>query len=417
MAMIRALPVYLIFLFAAGGIVFASAQENPEALGEIRVTDPIIAADIDTLNRSVAERKARVEELNRRIDQYKIKIERKQSEQATLQNELDLLSNRIEKTNIDIQAAQEGVAAVSEELAILNAQMGDVEKHLTAQRALVAALLRRLDSFDQDISLQVLFSTDSFSELFDRLQSLENLNGDMLAAVKKAKLAKAHLVLARARQQQKQEELVTLNESLHNSRARLEQESGAKEGLLANTQHSENQFRALLLELKQEQAQTTNEVAALQKQIEEKLQRHYPGISHVLAWPVNQHDRGLSTLFHDITYPFRHLFEHSGVDIPQAQGTVVHAAGPGYIVWVRRGQLYGNYIMMVHSDGIATLYAHLSRTLVQQDQFVNQGDPIGLSGGMVGSLGAGLSTGPHLHFEVRKDGIPVNPLDYLPAWQ
>ena len=63
--------------------------------------------------------------------------------------------------------------------------------------------------------------------------------------------------------------------------------------------------------------------------------------------------------------------------------------------------------MVIHTSGLATLYAHLSQINVQADQFVSRGDILGF----VGSTG--LSTGPHLLFEASKDGIPVNPLDYL----
>jgi murein DD-endopeptidase MepM/ murein hydrolase activator NlpD len=71
--------------------------------------------------------------------------------------------------------------------------------------------------------------------------------------------------------------------------------------------------------------------------------------------------------------------------------------------------------MIVHADGLATVYGHISKPLVAEEQYVTKGQNIALSGGMPGTAGAGnLTSGPHLHFEVRLNGIPVDPLNYMP---
>jgi murein DD-endopeptidase MepM/ murein hydrolase activator NlpD len=70
--------------------------------------------------------------------------------------------------------------------------------------------------------------------------------------------------------------------------------------------------------------------------------------------------------------------------------------------------------MLIHGDNISTVYGHISKPLVSEDDYVVQGQAIALSGGMPGTVGSGLTTGPHLHFEVRQDGVPVDPLEYLP---
>lgn len=71
--------------------------------------------------------------------------------------------------------------------------------------------------------------------------------------------------------------------------------------------------------------------------------------------------------------------------------------------------------MIIHPGGVATVYAHLRGFNVQGDTYVERGDVIGFSGGRPGDRGAGLSTGPHLHFEVRQNGIPTNPRQFLPS--
>jgi murein DD-endopeptidase MepM/ murein hydrolase activator NlpD len=93
----------------------------------------------------------------------------------------------------------------------------------------------------------------------------------------------------------------------------------------------------------------------------------------------------------------------------------VKAAAPGIVVKVVRESIYGgNIIYIAHAGSITTVYMHLSKILVRTGDEVSRGDLIGYSGGMPGTPGAGrFTTGPHMHFEVRKNGIPVNPLDYL----
>ena len=71
--------------------------------------------------------------------------------------------------------------------------------------------------------------------------------------------------------------------------------------------------------------------------------------------------------------------------------------------------------MIIHGDGLATVYGHVSAVYVTPDQYVTQGQAIGRSGGMPGGIGSGpFTTGPHLHFEVRLNGLPVDPEKYLP---
>lgn len=98
---------------------------------------------------------------------------------------------------------------------------------------------------------------------------------------------------------------------------------------------------------------------------------------------------------------------HTGVDIGAPMGAPVAAAASGTVAFAGWSGGYGNFIVIDHGDGLATAYAHLSRIGVSRGQFVSQGQIIG----NVGSTG--LSTGPHLHFEVRVNGSPVDPMQYF----
>ena len=119
-----------------------------------------------------------------------------------------------------------------------------------------------------------------------------------------------------------------------------------------------------------------------------------------LIWPVQG----------PITSPFGPRWGgfHPGIDIGIPEGTPIHAAAAGTVIYCGWESGYGNLVVIDHHNGLATAYAHQSRIAVACNQNVNQGDVIGYSGC------TGFCTGPHLHFEVRVNGSPVDPLGYLP---
>jgi murein DD-endopeptidase MepM/ murein hydrolase activator NlpD len=99
---------------------------------------------------------------------------------------------------------------------------------------------------------------------------------------------------------------------------------------------------------------------------------------------------------------------HNGIDFDVPTGTTVHAAAMGSVYIVGEKEGYGTWVVLEHEDGYYTAYGHLSEVFVNEGQFVEMGQPIAESGN------TGISSGPHLHFEIRHGEFPVDPLRYLP---
>ena len=142
----------------------------------------------------------------------------------------------------------------------------------------------------------------------------------------------------------------------------LEEDQEAKANLIAETNNREEEYRRLMANIASQQQAEAQALDTLRLRLQDTLDRSDEVLARgdiLLSWPVPAR-RGISAYFHDTSYPFRNLFEHSGVDVPIPVGTPVRSAAGGYVAWNRRGNQYGNYVMVIHPNGIATVYAHLS---------------------------------------------------------
>ncbi|MDP2626397.1 MAG: M23 family metallopeptidase [Candidatus Rokubacteria bacterium] len=118
--------------------------------------------------------------------------------------------------------------------------------------------------------------------------------------------------------------------------------------------------------------------------------------------PVNSDFGGRSSPWSSSSSEF-----HSGLDIGATRGTAVFAPAPGTVVFAGQHAEYGVALVIDHGNDIKTLYGHLTKVTVAQDQKVQRGQPVGLTGN------TGRSSGPHLHYEIQVKGQPVNPRSYL----
>lgn len=370
--------------------------------------------DIKELQAEIQNKKAEVESITKQLDEYRSRISAYNNKAESLAGDVALLENEQALAELDITATQAEIDAEYLEIQLLQEQMANTDAELVTQQASLEDVLFALHKQDmRGGPLEVVIGAQDFGDVFRAASQLADMNTDLQKALASTQDTRTTLLEQEAERAEKLAALTSLEQELQNKANVLDTTKNAKIVLMNETQESENEYRALLGELRQEQQAVAARIGELQSNIDDRLATEdatYTG-STTISWPLSG---TITAVFHDPTYPFRNLFEHSGLDIAVAQGTAVEAAAPGIVAWAKTGRMYGNYVMIIHANGMATLYAHMSRLDVVQDQYVARGEVIGLSGGRAGSPGAGFSTGPHLHFEVREDGIPVDPYNYLP---
>ena len=383
------------------------AEENGDTLKD----------QVQNLNTQLKKKESRVKELDGIISGYQDKISKQEAKKATLENEVLLLDTRIRKKELDIERDKIEIETIALEISSLGKGIEIQSRRITKQKEFAAELLRRIRAMDDVSPIDVLLTKKSLSAFFDRLTEIKRLENNLADALENVKKVRAALERDKKNRDAKRSALEDEKKRMKREQLELETERGYKKSLASETKLQQSEFERALYEIHQQQQTTADDISSLESKLKDKLHSLDEALARgdiLLNWPITPH-KGISAHVHAPTYPFRHLFEHPGTDIPTPVGTPVKAAAGGYVAWTKRGRLYGNYVMMIHPGNIATVYAHLSRFIVKPDTYVDRGTIIAESGGRPGDPGAGLSSGPHLHFEVRNGGIPVNAENYLPS--
>lgn len=404
MRIVKLMVMAVIFVSTFSGGVFVLAETtNTE--------------DIQALNKEIAARKEKIAELEKTIAEYNKQITVKQTEARSLKNQLGILDTSVAKLNADIDLTKEKIYQTELEIQQLTLSIDDKNHVMTKQKKIVNQMVKQIYEGDQKNFFEIMLTYDNFSDFYNELKQTEDVYVDLGKSVKMLRLAKEDLEGKKTLVESKRASLAGLKVQLEGKKNSLNQQIGAKENLLASTKSSEVRYQTLLSSLKKQYQAIESEVRTYEERVRKKLEdqdKIKTTGSVALSWPVPSHY--ITSYFHDPDYPYRNVFEHSAIDLRASQGTPVKAAASGYVGRSRRctvSSCYA-YVLLIHTGTISTVYGHLSQIIVEDDQFVNRGDIIGYSGGKPGTVGAGpFVTGAHLHFEVRQNGLPSNPLSYL----
>lgn len=370
------------------------------------------------LNQKIEGKKKQISDLQKQGEAYRKKIQETQKRAINLQNQIYILDSSINKTELDIQTKGLEIEELELELELVQAQMAKETRQMEEMQLKMSEILRTINQFESRGYLAIFINQNSFSEIFDKLHQEEILNNTLVSQLQTVKQIKNSLKKNEEVLGGKKEEATAAKDRLNETKITLGEEKGLKKRLFGETKASEGEFQKLLTELRAAEAAIDSEIVTLEKNVRQKLQVTDPLLDAQgrLSWPINP-ARGITAYFHDAEYPFRYLFEHSGLDIRISQGMPVQSAAGGYVAKIFNGGV-GNkpsYVMLIHANNLTTVYMHVSSINVAQDTYVSRGQIIGASGGTPGTSGAGRwTTGPHLHFEVRKNSVPVDPLGYLP---
>jgi len=346
--------------------------------------------------------------LQGQVDEKRSELNEAEGKQGVLSTDISGLSDRIRRLEGEVAALRNREAEVQGELDAKQAELTSERSRLQTLRerlsrsiaSLEARLVAIYKSNDVDL-VTVILNSDGFEDVLERyeyLRRVEEQDSDIVLRIRDLKV-ETRLTVERVRSAR--DEIAAKRQELADARAEIEQREAALSSARGDKQET-------LGRVEQHIDRLEGNISGLEDQIQAQLSAAAAtplpagpiqgGGSAGFIWPVNGPvSSGFGPRWGRL---------HAGVDISSPSGTPIRAAKAGNVVLASPYGGYGNYICISHGGGLSTCYAHLSSYAVTSGS-VSQGQVIG----NVGCTGSCF--GDHLHFEVRVNGSPVDPLGYL----
>lgn len=389
------LPRLLSVLLALAVVVSAQSVLAPAGYATTK-------SELDGLKAESAQLDREKKALEQELKQIGKEKKNAQNRKGVLEQQIGVIEGEIK--NINRQIGTYDTLIGEKENAL---QVNEAEE--TKLFDLFCQRVRYMEEEGQSNYWEVLFSATSFSDLLDRLVMMDEIMAydndvmdDLLATRAQIQADKTELETARTERQ-------NAKNTRENSVKELEGKEKEVQSILSELSKDEAHTKNELKELEAMAKAMDEEIARKERELAEK-EKQNPGSTTVSSesdylWPLPNH-KNLSSLYAGRIDPFTgKKATHTGIDVPAPKGTKVLAAKSGTVLTsaYNKGG-YGNYVVVRHSSGNTTLYAHLSSRSVKEGDSVKQGQVIGL----VGSTGR--STGNHLHYEIRVNDVRIDPV-------
>ncbi|MEB3207125.1 MAG: peptidoglycan DD-metalloendopeptidase family protein [Vampirovibrionales bacterium] len=359
---------------------------------------------------NVSGLKYRQTEIQRQTQALRSKRNEKLRQAARVQSNIVRNQMRLEKTRLQLHSQQHRVNTVENDIGFLQQQIRVKTSDLQKLTTEATKRLRSIYMGERMGWLDMILSAGNLTQMTDQLYFVELIVGNDHELVTTLKKESAALRNQKSLLVNKQVRLKQELTQIHHTKSQIASQISMDMEMKRRLQTDANFYARAERELLSESARIQQRIRALTMVARGGAPVIITGATGSLLWPI----RGaITSNFGYRIHPIhRSRLMHTGLDIAGPSGAPVRAADGGVVIEAGWRGGYGKVVMINHGSrngrNFVTLYGHLSGFAVSRGQSVGKGQTIGYEGS------TGYSTGPHLHFEVRLDGAPVNPRPYLP---
>jgi len=350
---------------------------------------------------SITELKNEQGQINKQIKEKQAELKENKQEQAKIFDRLQEISSSIEKLDKELEEIKAEKAKTEEAIEQTEAELEEALARLEERTEVLKARLTEIYKQGEVNYLEVLLEATSFRDFLVRCHLLEKIAEQDMDLISEIEAERAAIEKQKAKLENDKANLVALEQRASENLKQLEQKKGEQKQIMAALETEKAAIERGLRELEQ----ASNAIAAKIRAAQAKTSAYKGKSSGKFLTPVSG---PITSQFGWRTHPILGTKRmHTGIDIGAKSGTPIKAADAGAVIFAGWLGAYGNAVVIDHGGGLSTLYGHMSSIGVREGSEVSRGQTVG----KVGSTG--WSTGPHLHFEVRVNGEPTSPWNYL----
>lgn len=353
---------------------------------------------------------ADLNELNDKKNEIQTQIDESSSKLADVDEELTQNLQQIQKLDESIQSTEQSLQEVNLKILAMEEEVSNVEKEIenitqkyNNQKELSNSRLVAMYETEDTNYLDVMLKSSSISDFLSSYYLISEITSYDIELLELVENEKQQIEQKQAILSSQKEKLEQERHNVKKTQITLSNTKLLRENYLYKLSEEERNLQAKIDEYNSQVNEIEKEIRSLALTI--NFGEDYSG--GTMMWPIAGHYT-ITSDFGMRVHPITGVYKlHTGVDIGASMGTDFTAIANGIVVKAEYNGAYGNMVVIDHGGGVQTLYAHGSEIIASVGQEVKAGDVVL----KVGSTG--YSTGPHAHFEVRVNGTPVNPLDYI----